>query len=194
MKLRLKKNQERQLIQNLGNLLMLSSLLFLLYIYYPLLMIYFDPPKLKQPPQIGEFITIPKIQAQAPIVDNVNPWDETEYRQKLLNGVAQAKGTAAVGSDKGTIYLFAHSSDVPWRITRYNTAFYKLGQVKLGDLIILTKNGKEYKYKIYEKKVVWPTELKYLNDISKTQLILQTCTPVGTDLQRLLVFAVPLNK
>ena len=156
-------------------------------------MIYFDPPKLLQPPKTGEFITIPKIQAQAPIVENANPWDEVEYRQKLLKGVAQAKGTAAVGSSKGTIYLFSHSSDVPWRITRYNTAFYKLGQVKVGDLIILMKNGKEYKYKIYDKKVVWPTELKYLKDVSKTQLILQTCTPVGTDFQRLLVFATPIK-
>ena len=191
MNFRLKAKQKRLFLQNTGNLLMLSSLLFLLYIYYPLLVIYIDPPKLTPTPKTGEYITIPKIQAQAPIVDNVDPWNERVYKEKLQKGVAQAKGSSKIGSTKGTIYLFAHSSDLPWRLTRYNTAFFKLGQVKINDKIILTKNGRKYTYVVTDKKVVWPTDVKYLKELSKTQLVLQTCTPVGTDLQRLLVFAKP---
>jgi LPXTG-site transpeptidase (sortase) family protein len=193
MKFKLKKYQKFRFQRNLGNLLMLVPILVLLYIYYPLLFVYVDPPKIQPVPNKGVFIEIPKIQAQGKIIEDVNPWNEAEYREKLLSGIAHAKGSAKIGSSKGTVYLFAHSSDLPWRITRYNTAFYKLGQVDRGDKILLIKNGKTYSYEVLEKKVVWPNEVRYLKDLQKTQLILQTCTPVGTALQRLLVFAKPVK-
>lgn len=98
-------------------------------------------------------------------------------------------GSSPVGSTSGTIYLFAHSSELPWRMTRQNTAFFKLDQLKSGDVIKLIKDGVEYIYFVKEKKTVWPNEVKYLKDLKKDQLILQTCTPIGTSLQRLLVFA-----
>lgn len=188
-----KKKPEKNLskVQLLGNLLMLIAVVSLLYIYYPLLFIFLDPPALKPIPEKGEYIEIKKIHAQAPIVENVDPWNETEYRAKLFKGVAQAKGTSHVG-EKGTIFLFSHSSDLPWNITQYNVAFYRLGDLKKGDEILLIKNGKKYIYKVREKRVVWPNEIRYLKEnLDKNQLILQTCTPIGTDLQRLLVFADP---
>lgn len=187
--LKLKKRQKKLLLKNLGNLLMLIPIIVMLYIYYPLLFVYITPPKILPTPQKGIFIEIPKIQAQAPILENVDPWNENEYQQKLENGVAQAMGSSPVGSTSGTIYLFAHSSELPWRITRQNTAFFKLEQLKSGDVIKLIKDGVEYIYFVKEKKTVWPNEVKYLKDLKKDQLILQTCTPIGTSLQRLLVFA-----
>lgn len=170
---------------------MLIPILILLYIYYPLLFVYVAPPAIKATPTKGVFIEIPKIQAQAPIIENVNPWDEREYQDKLQKGVAQAMGSSPVGSSSGTIYLFAHSSDVPWRMTRLNTAFFKLDQLQKNDEIKLIKNGKEFIYLVSEKRTVWPNEVKYLKELQEDQLILQTCTPVGTALQRLLIFAKP---
>lgn len=193
MKLKLKKRQKLHIKKIIGNTLMLIPILVFLYIYYPLIFVYVDPPKIQPLPANGLFIEIPKIQAQGKIVENVNPWNANEYQEKLLSGIAHAEGSAKIGSDHGTIYLFAHSSDLPWRMTRYNTAFYKLGQVKKGDKILLIKNGKRYSYKVSDKKVVWPNEIKYLKDLKKNQLILQTCTPIGTSLQRLLVFADPVK-
>lgn len=188
-------SEEKKLLvkRNLGNFLMLVPLLVLLYIYYPLIFVYVDPPKLRPIPKKGIYIEIPKISAQAPIIEGVNPWDETEYQVKLQKGVAQALGSSKVGTERGTMYLFAHSSDLPWRMTRQNSAFYKLDQLKKNDSILIFKNGKKYKYKVTDKKVVWPNEVKYLKDLKKTQLILQTCTPIGTALQRLLVFAKPIE-
>lgn len=184
---------------------MLIPILVLLYIYYPLLFIYVTPPQIQPAPKKGVFIEIPKIQAQAPIVENVDPWNEAVYQKKLQKGVAQAMGSSPVGSTSGTIYLFAHSSDLPWRMTRQNTAFFKLDQIKSGDEIKLIKNGNEQIFIVTEKKVVWPNEVQYLKNLEtdklkdrspsgqqpQTSLILQTCTPVGTALQRLLVFAKP---
>lgn len=192
MNLKFTNNQKKLLVKNVGNLLMLGSIAMLLFIYYPFLFVFVDAPPLKPLPKTGIFIEIDKIRAQAPIIENVNPFNEKEYRKQLFKGVAQAKGTAHVG-EKGTIYLFSHSTDAPWRITQYNTAFYKLHLLKNGDIITLVKNGRRYTYKVRERKVVWPTEVQFLKEnLDKNQLILQTCTPIGTDLQRLLVFADPI--
>jgi len=176
----------------IGNVLITISLLGLFTIYYPVLKEFFFPPHFTeaQKAQIGFSIEIPSIKIFSPIIEGVDPFNQEIYLEKLKNGVAQAKGTSLPGQ-KGTMYLFAHSSDVPWRITRYNTAFFKLDLVKNGAEIIVRKNGKEFKYKIYQKKTVWPSEVKYLKEDQGNILILQTCTPVGTSLQRLLVFARP---
>ena len=102
--------------------------------------------------------------------------------------MAHAKGTA-LPNQAGTTFLFAHSSDVPWRITSYNTAFYRLGKIQPGDQITITYEGEDYFYQVRDKKVVWPIEVEFLTKQGKDQLILQTCTPIGTSLKRLLVFA-----
>ncbi len=175
----------------LGNAFIVLSLAVLFFTYYPFINLYLNPPKINANLNAkGYFIQIPKISAQAPIILDVNQWDPKEYRQKLKKGVAHAKNTSLPG-EKGTSFLFAHSSGPPWEISRYNTVFFRLGELKKGDEIIIVKDGKKLKYKVREKKEVWPTEISFLKDLTRNQLILQTCTPIGTDLKRLLIFADP---
>lgn len=187
-------------LKNIGTVLILTSVLFFLLIYAPFINLYINSKQL--PPNIFDkdfSIRIDKINAYAKVVANVNPWDEKEYQTRLKNGVAHANGTA-LPDENGTTFLFAHSSDLPWRLTRYNTAFFRLGEVEKGDDIVVNYKGKEYKYQITDKKEVWPREVQYLtrstknwresaSPISENRLILQTCTPIGTDFKRLLVFA-----
>jgi LPXTG-site transpeptidase (sortase) family protein len=177
-----------------GNILIIFALGGLAFIYYPILKEFLFPPHytMAQKEKIEFSIEIPSINVFSPVIANVDPFNPKDYLEKLKYGVAQAKGTSLPG-EKGTMYLFAHSSDVPWRITRYNTAFFKLPFVKKGDAIIIRRNGKVYRYKIYEQKTVWPNETSYLTKSQGDILILQTCVPVGTSLQRLLVFAKPVN-
>lgn len=176
---------------HLGNLLIILSLLGFSYILFPIARIYLFPPSI-QPvsTQKGIFLTIPKIHAQAPIIENVNPWNEYEYLGALRKGIAHAKGTALPG-EKGTVFLFAHSSGAPWDIAWYNTIFLRLGELEKGDSIEISDNGKKYLFNVSEKKEVWPNEVNYLLESKKNQLILQTCTPIGTSLKRLLIFANP---
>jgi LPXTG-site transpeptidase (sortase) family protein len=141
--------------------------------------------------QKGTFITIPKIKAQSPVIENVDPWNEAAYGEALKHGVAQAKGTSLPGQH-GTVYLFAHSSGLPWDLTHFNTIFLKLGELQNGDKILIRRNGKDYPYKVTDKKEVDPSEVQYLLDTKKTQLVVQTCTPIGTSLRRLLIFAAPV--
>lgn len=136
-------------------------------------------------------VTIPSLKIQAPVIINIDPFNRKEYTEALTRGVAQAKETA-LPNEPGTHYLFAHSSDAPWRLSRYNTAFFRLNRIKQGDPIYLDYEGTRHIFVVRETKTVWPSETHYLTDTTLNQLILQTCTPIGTDLQRFLVFADPI--
>jgi LPXTG-site transpeptidase (sortase) family protein len=179
-----------KIMKLLGNLLILLSLLFFAAMAYPLIRVYLFPPRLvvAATPSEAFRIVIPAIQAASPVIENVDPWNETVYSQALKHGVAHAKGFALPG-ENGTVYLFAHSSGPPWEQVYYNTVFLRLGELQRGDEVILERKKKRYHYTVTDKKEVWPNEISYLNTKNKRTLILQTCTPIGTSLKRLLVFA-----
>lgn len=179
-------------LANLGQLIMLIALSGLIYTIYPLISIYFFPPPIKANIESTEYmITIPTIQAQAPIIENVDPWLKENYEIALQQGVAAAKDFSIPGQT-GLSFLFAHSSLEPWQMTHTNTAFLKLDQLNIGDGIIIDRYGQRTIYKVFEKKEISPYQVdilqQYLNSDQKI-LVLQTCTPIGTDWRRLLIFA-----
>jgi sortase A len=175
----------------IGNALMALSFFILVFIYYPLAQIYLFPSK-PNIPAGHPSISIPKIGAVAPLELNIDPWKKEVYEPALEKGVAHAFGTALPGEGK-LIYLFAHSSSPAWKITRYNTIFLRLNELKPGDTVTLNNEGKDYIYNVVDKKVVSPRDIEFLTKPSeKEQLVIQTCWPIGTDWQRLLVFAEPV--
>lgn len=134
-------------------------------------------------------IIIPKIDANAKIIANVNAADKNIYLPALQKGVAQAAGTAYPG-EGGHIFLFAHSTDYFWNVGAYNAVFYLLYKLERGDEIDLFYKGERYVYRVMEKRIVAPSEIHYLTRKSNREfLTLQTCWPPGTTLKRLLVFA-----
>lgn len=136
-------------------------------------------------------LIIPKIHAKSKIVADVDPSDEVAYMDALKVGVAHAKGTRLPG-DAGTIYMFAHSTDNPLNVIRYNAIFYLLREMAVGDEIQVYFHGIKHRYTVTDTKIVEPTDISYLsadNPEGKETLILQTCWPPGTRLKRLLVFA-----
>jgi sortase A len=161
----------------------------LLLIYLPVLRAYFPHKNIQ--PNLDLSISIPKINAYAPLINDVDPWNEIEYKKALEKGVALAKGFSKPG-ENGTVYIFAHSSDSPWRITSYNTVFFRLPELQEGDIIQLNYNNIAYKYKVYDSLEVWPNEVEAITKAQGNLLILQTCTPIGTSLKRFLVFASPI--
>jgi len=147
---------KRPLTFFIGNALMASSFLFLLFIYYPIIGLYLFPQIMVQAESRSSFfISIPKINVISTILPNIDASNEKEYREVLKKGIAHAKGTALPG-EKGIVYLFAHSSGPPWELTRYNTIFFRLGELSTNDEIVIEKDGKKYLYKVTDKKVVWP--------------------------------------
>lgn len=137
-------------------------------------------------------VIVPKIGAKADIIANVDAGNETEYLEALKRGVAHAKGTYFPGQGK-TIYLFAHSTDSVFNITRYNAVFFLLDKLEKDDQVIVFFLDKKFVYKVERKIIISPNETSYFLPGDEEELILQTCYPPGTDWQRLLVFAKPVR-
>lgn len=180
----------------LGTIVMVSSISLLLFTYFPILSSYIQPPIAIQNFSDHEYhLIIPKINAEGVVATNVDPWNQASYLPQLQKGVAHAKGTALPG-EAGVSFLFAHSSDLPWRMTRYNTPFLRLGELKADDLVYISKDNITTEYKVTSLKEVSANEIGYLKDAenadqgnNQKSLILQTSTPPGTSFRRLLVFA-----
>lgn len=188
----------RKVIFYLGNLAFFGAIIYGVYLYTPFLTAFYKYKFNKTQEQIiktnnNYTIQIPKILAYSKVVENVSPYDEAEYNRILKNNVvAQAKGTAIPGSGKGkSIYIFAHSSGENLGKIRSNAVFYLLGELKNDDDIYIEYRGQEIKYRIYDKKIIKGDDISYLNyqDSEKEVLILQTCWPIGTDWNRLIVLA-----
>ena len=105
-------------------------------------------------PMSDEFcIVIPKIRANAKVINNIDPFNSKEYQWALTKGVAHAKGTAYPGH-AGNTFIFAHSS-VDWYIAnRYNSVFYLLHKLEKGDKIEMYYKKKKYVYEVTVKKYV----------------------------------------
>lgn len=141
------------------------------------------------PPNTDFAIVIDKIGASASIVKSVDPYNSQVYQRALRDGVAHAKGTKLPG-EGGNIFLFAHSSADLLTAERYNSVFYLMHHLVVGDVIKVWKDGVEYDYAVTEKLFVSPSDTKYLTLKSTSeQLTLMTCWPPGTTLKRLIVIA-----
>lgn len=136
-------------------------------------------------------LVIPKIGANTQIFPNVDAGKPETYLPLLQKGVAHAAGTVFPGVE-GNIYLFAHSTDAFWNVGRYNAVFYLLKELESGDEIDVFFNGVRHIYRVVNKIIVDPSEVKYLTQpLSYEQLSLQTCWPPGTTFKRLIVIAKP---
>lgn len=144
-------------------------------------------------PVIPEYsIEIPKIQAKADIITDVDPYDRNLYLNVLKKNVVAQSSTSnmAGGGNGSSSYIFAHSTEQGINMVRKNAVFYLIGQLKNGDEVIINHNQRLYKYAVYKQLVVNASQTEYLlySEPDKEVLILQTCWPIGTDWKRLLVF------
>lgn len=134
-------------------------------------------------------IVIEKINANAKVIPQVDSSIEKEYVKALLEGVAEAKGSTEPGI-AGNLYLFSHSVDAPWNITRYNAIFYLLRELEVGDRVIIFYKGRRYDYLVFDKTIAKPGDVSFLtNRYDKPVLTMQTCDPPGTLLNRLIIRA-----
>lgn len=183
---------QQKIVKAIGNILLVGSTGFFIYLAVPVIteeLQYRNNVAAPLAPISNDFeIVIPSLGISSKIIENVNAWNKQEYLPALEHGVAHASGSATPNQN-GSMFLFAHSSDVPWRMTRTNTAFFRLNRIKIGQEVVVDYQNTRYTYIVNEIKEVWPNEVEAVTQAQGDQLILQTCTPVGTSLKRLLVFA-----
>lgn len=142
------------------------------------------------------YIYIPKINARSPIIRNVDPASEASFAEALKEGVAHADGTDFPGGT-GATFLFAHSTNAPWNIARYNAVFYALKDLKPEDHdeIYVFYQDKLYKYQVTSRQIVDGDDVSWLNNAKYNthRLLLQTCWPPGTTWKRLIIVAEPVS-
>ncbi len=137
-------------------------------------------------------IIIPKINIEIPVVYDEPSIDEGAVQRALERGVLWYPTTSKPG-EQGNVALFGHSSSNIFNNGRYKFAFVMLNRLEVGDTFMIQKDGKRYVYKVFEKKVVPPTEVSILNPRDRPTATLVTCDPPGTDLNRLAVFGEQIS-
>lgn len=209
-------NTKERVVRYIAILLLLTGIISLALTFYPILKSYTEytlfPPDVDIPveivkdnkeitkdiskdteivfldPQFG--IYIPKIKANAPVLQNINPNNEKDYINALYKGVAHAKGSSTPDRE-GNVFLFAHSAVNFYEQRKFNIYFYLLGELQKDDSVYISYQEEIYKYKVLEIKKVDPSETKYLGKyMDEDTLTIMTCWPAGTDYKRLIVTAV----
>lgn len=145
-------------------------------------------------------IIIPRINKNVPIVavstENLINRDwaalEADIQNALRDGVVHYPGTAEAG-DSGNVVITGHSSYFPWDPGRFKDVFALLHEIVIGDEVIVYRDQKPYRYRVYDTRVVNPDQVEVLTQAGEDRLTLITCTPVGTNLRRLIVLAEPIR-
>ena len=144
-------------------------------------------------PEIKNFyLTIEKIGLiGAQVIPDVDPGNDHEYKHYLKYGLVHAKTTAFPGQGK-MVYVFGHSTDYPWNISKINALFYQIEKLENNDQIKIEYNGRHYLYYVFDKKIVVPDQVNLIEkEVDKDILVLQSCYPPGTTWKRVLLFARP---
>lgn len=145
-------------------------------------------------------IVIPRIDQNVPVIKVGSEhlinrdWQalENEIQDALQSGVVHYPGTNVPGED-GNIVLTGHSSYFPWDPGRFKDVFALLHDVEVGDSVLVYSNQEKHVYKVNSKFEVKANNIDVLKQTPDEQLTLITCTPVGTNLRRLIVTAEPVD-
>ncbi len=133
-------------------------------------------------------VIIPKINVEIPVVYDEKSIGENDFQNALEDGVVHYATTSQPG-EKGNAAIFGHSSNNIFNSGKYKFAFVLLNRLEAGDTFMLHKDGTRYVYRVFDKKVVSPTDFSVLEPIAGKQatVSLITCDPPGTSLNRLVV-------
>jgi len=113
----------------------------------------------------------------------------TGSRQAELDreGILRVRGSGLPWIAGSNTFITGHALGFPR--TRVPYAFYKLNKMKPGDEIVVEdKEGREYKFRVYDLITVEPNDYWTTYPVEgKTVISLQSCTPIPTFENRLIV-------
>lgn len=139
------------------------------------------------------YITIPGTPIKnIRITPNVPGSPKEVYEKALSKGVAHLKFTPLPGAG-GVSIIYGHSG-IPSLLSRHikpKLIFTKLEDVKIGDTVLIKKDGKTLNYRVSARKIISPLELSLLHslEIPPEKLVLITCWPSGIGTKRLVIIA-----
>lgn len=134
-------------------------------------------------------IIIPKINVEIPVIYDEPTINEAAIQRALEKGVVHYPTTSNPG-EIGNGVIFGHSANNILNHGKYKFAFVLLKRLEPGDTFYIQKDGKRYAYKVFDKKIVPPTDVSVLYPSfpeKPATFTLITCDPPGTSLNRLVV-------
>jgi sortase A len=139
-------------------------------------------------------VIIPKINVQIPVVYDEESVNEAAVQRALEKGVIHYSSTVLPGQ-QGNAAFFGHSSNNIFNKGKYKFAFVLLHELVPGDIFYLTYGTTVYSYRVFDKKIVPPSEISVLNNVpGKTATAtLITCDPPGTSNNRLVVWGEQIS-
>jgi sortase A len=120
-------------------------------------------------------LVIPKIDLKVAIGEGAD-------LKTLKYAVGHFKNTAMPGQ-VGNFCVAGHRSYT------FGEYFNRLGEIKIGDEILVETIKGNYKYKVYNTQVVLPTDTEVLNPTQDATMTLVTCTPIRVGTHRLIIKA-----
>ena len=136
-------------------------------------------------------LIIPTIAVDVPIVWDADAASKASLDAAMMKGVAwfNIRGASARPGQMGNMVLSGHSSNDWMDGGEHKFIFARLEQLKKDDTVYVNYNSTRYTYVITHTQVVKPTDVNaLLIGTDKPYITLITCTPLGTDWERLLVF------
>ena len=139
-------------------------------------------------------VMIPKINVEVPInFGYANDW--RSMNEAMSTGVAHFSmyGANAKPGEIGNFVVSGHSAGNVYQRSDWKFVFSGLTRMSVGDMMYVDYEGTRYAYQITGTNVVDPSDVAALRKIAednsgKPMITLITCTPLGTDKYRLLVF------
>lgn len=134
-------------------------------------------------------LTIPKLSIKDAVVDT----NSTNLSPDTALG--HYKGTALPG-EKGNTFIYGHSVlPMFFNPKNYKTIFSTLGDLNVGDEILVNYNNTKLTYKVESKIQLNPADVNPLAEfkpsyLNESTLELMTCWPAGTKARRLIIRAV----
>jgi len=139
-------------------------------------------------------IIIPKINVQVPAVYDVATIEENDVQAGLERGIVHYVTTSNPG-EQGNAVFFGHSSSNILNRGKYKFAFVLLSWLENNDTFYIQKDGVRYVYKVFEKKIVKPSDVSVLNAVAGRgpTATLITCDPPGTNVNRLVIIGEQIS-
>jgi len=121
-------------------------------------------------------IKIDKIKLKLPVVEGAT-------QKNMKSATAHLKETTAIGQ-VGNAAIAGH------RMRSKGRLFNRLGEVEVGDKIVVETKDKTFTYTVYKVSIVVPTDVSVLNYNKKDKLLtLITCDPIVNPTHRLIIHA-----
>lgn len=135
-------------------------------------------------PKIGKNVPLVNVDARRSLTpDNIH----NVFMEELKKWVVRYPGTGIPGQE-WNIFIFGHSSNMPWVQSEYNDVFALLDKLEIWDEMIVYYDQHKYVYSVKEKVTVKPWDVNVTKvEPGKKEMSLVTCWPVWTTWKRLVV-------